>query len=106
MSPDPVTDGGVLTCSFTLQNYGNIDATDVVLTDTFDPAPATITVTVDGDPVAPAEYDYTTGVITAPIDTAPTLSITIPAATFTQDPATGAVTTDPGTVHITVAGAL
>ena len=105
MSPDPVTDGNILTYSFTLYNYGNMDATNVVLTDTFSPAPTGISVTVDGTPVAATEYDYVAGVFTLPGATA-TITLTVPAATFTQDPATGLITTSPGTMDITVSGTI
>lgn len=105
MSPSTVTDGSTLTYSFEIFNYGNTDATNVVLTDAFSPAPTQITVTVNGDPIQASEYSYVNGVLTLPTQGAAT-SITVPAATFTQDPSTGEFTTVPGTVSITVSGTI
>ena len=105
MSPNPVTDGGTLTYTFTIQNYGNTAATDVILTDTFSPAPSITAVSVNGAPVAAADYTYTGGVLTLPA-TSSALSLAIPAATFQQDATTGEVTINPGTATITVTGTL
>lgn len=105
MSPNPVTDGGTLTYTFTIQNYGNTAATNVVLSDAFSPIPNPITVTVDGTVLSAADYDYTNGVLTLP-GPASAYSLSIPAATFTQDAATGAVTINPGVVTIVVTGTI
>ena len=104
MSPDPVSDGDVLTYTFTIRNFGNTPATDVVLTDNFGPAPASITVTVGGEIVPATDYTYENGLLTLP--TGEELSMTVPAATVTQDPATGEVTVTPGTLVITVSGTI
>lgn len=105
MYPDPVTEGELLTYHFDIYNYGNTAATDVVLTDTFSPAPAAISISVDGVPIDPTQFDYLAGVLTLPNALA-TLSITIPAADFVQDPVTGVYTVNPGIVSITVSGAV
>ncbi len=104
MSPDPVSDGDLLTYTFTITNEGNLDATGVVLTDTFTPAPENITVSVNGTVVPASDYTYAGGTLTLP--TGGTYELTVPAATVTQDPATGAVTTTPGTLVITVTGTI
>lgn len=105
MSPNPVTDGGTLTYTFTIQNYGNTEATDVVFSDSFTPSPDPITVMVAGTTVAPANYSYTGGLLTLPATGSP-YSLTIPAATFTQDTTTGEVAVNPGIVSIVVTGTL
>lgn len=104
MRPDPVSDGDMLTYTFTITNYGNTDATEVVLTDTFNPAPSNITVSVAGDVVPPEDYTYTGGVLTLP--TGEGMSLTVPAATVITDPTTGEVGVVPGTLVITVMGTL
>ncbi len=105
MSPDPVSDGDMLTYTFTITNDGNTDATGVVLTDTFTPAPTNIVVTVGGDVVPATDYTYTGGVLTLPAPGS-AYEITVPAATVTTDPTTGVVTTTPGTLVITVMGTI
>lgn len=105
MSPNPVTDGSTLTYTFTIYNYGNTAATNVVLSDTFSPAPSPITVTVEGTVLAPADYSYTGGVLTIPA-AGSGYTMSVPAATFTQDAATGEVSVNPGVITITVAGTI
>ena len=105
IEPVPVTENGTLTYRFIIQNYGNTPAVatdNVVLTDTFDPILTGLTVTLDG--VALTEgagytYDETTGAF------ATTQSqITVPAATFSQDPDTGVWVVTPGVSTLVVTG--
>ncbi len=102
MSPATLSDGDPLTYTFTLTNNGNTEATQLTLTDAFDPAPASITVTVDGETLVPTEYTYETGVLTLPSETGTPISL--PAARITQDETTGEVTVVPSTVTVTVIG--
>lgn len=105
IEPVPVAENGTLTYRFIIQNHGNTPAVatdNVVLTDTFDPILTGLTVTLDG--VALTEgagytYDETTGAF------ATTQSqITVPAATFSQDPDTGVWVVTPGVSTLVVTG--
>lgn len=105
MSPNPVTDGGQLTYTFTVYNYGNAAATDIVLSDAFSPAPSQISVSLNGAVIDPSNYSYSGGTLTLPTAGA-ALSLTVPAATFRQNPATGVVSVSPGTATIIVTGTI
>jgi len=103
--PATVTDNGELTYTFIIQNTGNraIVATDnVTVTDAFNPILNPINVSFNG--VAWQEgtnytYSDTTGLFTT-LDG----QITVPAASYTQDPTTGIITVTPGVSIITVTG--
>ncbi len=104
MSPNPIADGDTITYTFTINNYGNTPATDVVLTDKFDPEPSSITVMAGGQVIPSSNYMYTDGLLTLPSGTG--YSLTVPAASISQNPATGIVTVSPGTLVITVSGTI
>ena len=103
--PATVTDNGTLTYTFIIQNTGNtpVVATDnLIVTDTFNPILNPISVTYNGEPWTEGTqytYDETTG------DFATTEgSITVPAATYVQDPVTGLYSSQPGVAVITITG--
>lgn len=102
LSPEVVTDDGTLTYTFTIENAGNMPATEEgspVLTDTFDPVLRNIEVTLDGKVITPEDgFSYQDGVFT----TKPNL-IYVPAADFYRNP-DGSVTVIPGKVVLTVSG--
>lgn len=105
VSPEEVTCGGEITYTFIIQNMGNTAAVatdDVIVTDTFNPILNPIAVTYNGAEWTEGvnySYDETTGAFA----TLPG-QITVPAATYTRNPATGAVTVTPGTAVIRVTG--
>ena len=99
MTPNPITDGGTLEVTFTIENRGNAEATDLVLTDDFPLALSNVAVTVNGAPVS--DFSFENNRFTLPQSTQTTLSV--PAATFTQDE-TGAVTVNPGTLTVVLTG--
>ena len=105
LEPAAVSENGTLTYRFTIENFGNLDATatdNVSLSDLFDPILSGITVDLDGTGWTEGTqytYDGTTGAFA----TVPG-QITIPAATYTQDPATGEWSTQPGTAVLRVTG--
>ena len=107
INPTQVVDNDRVTYTFVIQNSGNqaVVATDnAAITDVFDPILTDLTVTYNG--VAWTEgvqynYDTTTGLFTTLPD-----SITVPAATYTQDPVTGAYSVTPGIATLVVTGTI
>ncbi len=105
ISPVSVADNEPLTYTFVIQNFGNtatVATDDVTVTDTFDPILNPITVTLDGVTLVEGT-DYTYNETTGAFATAPR-RITIPAATYTQDSATGEWNVEPGSVTLIVVG--
>ena len=107
LSPTVVTENGQITYTFVIQNTGNtpVVATDnAIITDTFDPILSNLTVTFNGTAwTAPVNYTYNPA--TGQFSTNPG-QITVPAATYTQDPVTGAVVIQPGVSVLTITGTI
>lgn len=104
MSPNPVVCGSTVTYSIRVSNYGNAPAEDVQLTDVFDPAPENISVTRNGVPLVATDYTYENGVLSIIAGSA--TGDTVPAASFTRDPVTGAVSITPGEVEYVITGTI
>ncbi|MBR4864460.1 MAG: DUF11 domain-containing protein [Oscillospiraceae bacterium] len=107
ISPSQVTDNDRVTYTFIIANSGNqpVIATDnAAITDTFDPILSALTVTFNGTAwTAGAQYNYNEA--TGLFSTVPG-QILVPAATYTQDPTTGAYTVTPGISTLTVTGTI
>lgn len=107
INPSQVVDNDRVTYTFVIQNSGNqaVVATDnAAITDTFDPILTALAVTFNGAPwTQGVEYNYNeaTGLFT----TVPG-NILVPAATYTQDPITGAYTMNPGIATLVVTGTI
>lgn len=107
VSPVPVAENGVLTYTFTIQNSGGtaLTAADTaVIADTFDPRLTGLTVSYNGAAwTAGTDYTYdeTTGVFQTAAG-----KLTVPAATYAQDTATGAWVVTPGSSTLTVSGTI
>jgi uncharacterized repeat protein (TIGR01451 family) len=107
LSPTTVDANGEITYTFTIRNYGNSAAVatdNVTLTDTFNPVLDISSVNFNGAAwTQGVEYNYNqaTGVFA----TVPS-AITVPAATYVQDPVTGAWTVIPGESVLTVVGTI
>lgn len=107
INPSQVVDNDRVTYTFVIQNSGNkaVVATDnAAISDVFDPILTALIVNLDG--VAWTEgvqynYNEATGLFT----TVPG-QITVPAATYTQDPVTGAYSFTPGITTLTVTGTI
>lgn len=103
--PSTVAENGQLTYTFIILNSGNtaaVAADNVKITDTFDPILNPIAVTFNGAPwVSPANYTYNnaTGAFATVAG-----QITVPPATYTQDPAAGNWIVNPGVSTLTVTG--
>ena len=104
MSPNPVVCGDTITYTVRIYNYGNLDAENVVLTDTFNPAPTNITVSRNGVLLGADDYTYVNGTLTVPV--AATQGDTVDAATFVRNPETGEVTVIPGLVEYVITGTI
>ncbi len=104
LSPAVVTENGQLTYTLTVENYGPVAAVltdNLSITDTFDPILNPITVTYNGAPWA-VGTNYTYNAATGLFTTVPG-QITVPAATYTQNP-NGTWTVVPGTATVVVTG--
>ncbi|MBQ2780400.1 MAG: hypothetical protein IJF42_02440 [Clostridia bacterium] len=107
ITPTQVVDNDRVTYTFVIQNFGNeaVVATDnAIVTDTFDPILTDLVVTFNGEGWVEGvqyTYDEATGQFASAAG-----QITVPAATFTQDPVTGAYTTVPGTATLVVVGTI
>ena len=100
--PNPVTCGERLNYVIDIFNYGNIDANEIVITDTFNPALEDLTVTVNGVTLTEDRYKYVGGVLT--ISRLTGSDISVPAAICERDDETFEVTTLPGKITVSVSG--
>ena len=100
-----IAENGQLTYTFVIQNSGSQPATagdSIIVRDLFDPILEGLTVTLDGDPLAVGTgytYDQATGEFATIAG-----QITVPAAAYVQDPATGLWVIQPGVAVLTVTG--
>lgn len=107
ITPAQVVDNDRVTYTFVIQNSGNeaVVATDnAAITDTFDPILTALTVTFNGTAwTQGVQYNYNE--VTGLFATVPG-QILVPAATYAQDPVTGAYTATPGIATLTVTGTI
>ncbi len=107
ISPSQVVDNERVTYTFIIRNFGSeavVATDDAVITDDFDPILTDLAVTFNGAPWTEGEqYNYSEA--TGLFATVPSL-ITVPAATYTQDPVTGRYTVIPGTAILIVVGTI
>lgn len=107
LSPETITENGQLTYTFVIQNTGNTAAVatdNATVTDLFDPILENITVTLNGTVLTEGPqyiYDETTGLFQTVAGV-----ITVPAATYVQDPVTGQWNITPGATVLTVTGTI
>ena len=107
ITPSQVVDNDRVTYTFVLQNSGNeaLVATDnAAINDTFDPILTALAVSFNGVTWTEGveyNYDETTGVFSTVEG-----QIVVPAATFTQDPVTGAYSLVPGMATLVVTGTI
>lgn len=107
ITPSQVVDNDRVTYTFVIQNSGNqavVATDDAAITDTFDPILTALTVTFDGAAwTQGVQYNYNEA--TGLFATVPG-QILVPAATYTQDPVTGAYTATPGIATLVVTGTI
>ena len=107
VTPIPVAENGELTYTFQMQNSGNTAVTaedNAVITDTFMPILKDLSVSMNGNPMT-AGADYTYDEATGVFSTAQG-ALTIPAAEFSQDPATGEQLMSMGTATLVITGTI
>lgn len=100
MEPNPITDGSELTVTFTIENRGNTEATGLVLTDDFPLSLSNPAVTVNGATVT--AFTFVNNLFTLPAEGSAT-TLSVPAATFTQDE-TGLTVVTPGVLQVILTG--
>lgn len=106
ISPVPVTENSTITYTLLIENRGNTAAdagAALVITDTFDPILSNIAVSLNGAPLAPTSYTYDSA---SGLFTTTAGSITVPAATSSQNPVTGEWTIVPGQTTLTITGTI
>lgn len=106
LCPTSVSTGGTVNYTFTILNTGNTPAVatdNVTVTDTFDPILTLTSVTLNGAPLT-SPTDYTYNAATGEFATTPGV-ITVPAATYTQNP-DGSFTTIPGEAVLSISGTI
>jgi uncharacterized repeat protein (TIGR01451 family) len=107
IAPSQVVDNDRVTYTFVIQNTGNeavVAKDNAAITDTFDPILTDLAVVFEGATwTQGVQYNY--NVATGEFTTVPG-QIVVPAATYVQDPVTGAYTVTPGTVTLTVTGTI
>ena len=104
--PTTITENGALTYTFVIQNSGNtaVVATDnAIVSDTFDPILNITSVSLDGAALTEGT-GYTYNAATGEFATVGGV-ITVPAATYTQNP-DGTIVTVPGAVTLVVNGVI
>ena len=107
ITPSQVVDNDRVTYTFIIQNTGNqaVLATDnAAISDIFDPILTALTVMFNGTAWSEGiqySYDETTGDFSTNNG-----QITVPAATYIQDPTTGEYTVTPGTSTLIVTGTI
>lgn len=107
ISPVPVAENGTVTYTFVIRNSGSAPAdaaANVILTDTFDPILTDLTVLLNGAALEEGT-GYTYAVTDGEFATVPGV-ITVPAATYTQDPVSGVWSLTPGVTTLTVSGTI
>lgn len=106
ISPSTVTENSQVTYTFIIQNTGNIPATindNVIVTDAFAPILSDLAVSFEGNTWTEG-IDYTYGA-TGTFASLPG-RITVPAATYTQNPVTGEWAVNPGVSTLTITGTI
>ena len=105
ITPTQVVDNDRITYTFVIQNAGNqavVATDDATISDVFDPILTALAVTFNGAAwTQGVNYDYSEA--TGQFTTLPG-QLVVPAATYTQDPVTGAYTVNPGIATLVVSG--
>lgn len=105
LNPATVEENGAVTYTFLIQNFGSTEATaadDIIFRDKFDPILTNLKAEFNGatwDKNTNYTYSASTGEFTSLTE-----QITVPAATYTQNPTTGAWSVQPGVSTLVITG--
>lgn len=88
--------------TYTLYNYGNTEASDAVLIDTFSPLLYITSVETGGEKIPASDYTYVDGTVRLP---SAGHKLSVPVARFSRSPS-GEVVTIPGSKEIIIKGTL
>lgn len=105
MHPSPILNGDEITYNFIIYNYGNLEATDVIIKDEFNPIPIISKVILNSCELMPSDYNFKSGTFTIPASQTQ-LPISIPASEFLQNQKNGITTINPGMASISIIGTL
>ncbi len=98
-----IISGGGIGYELLIYNYGNTDATNVAIKDTLIPEISAVKITINSRQLDLGDFSYCAGTLQIPSYGTKT-AISVPAATFTHDEASGRVNVTPGYTEIAIEG--
>lgn len=104
ITPQTFSPGEALSYNISIYNYGNTEAENIKITDTFNPSPTLTNITINEKEISASDYSYVNGTFDLP-RYGSDLSIIAPSAKFETDDC-GALKIQPSTTNIVISGIL